>query len=632
MTTRSPRFVPRSAALRRSIAALAAMVTVVLVLAPVGAQAQEPDTEIVVSGHGWGHGRGMGQYGAYGYAANFGWSSAQILDHYYGDTTAGTIPGSASVDPDEVRVDLRYLRGRTTVVGLESGTIVMLDSGGNVVARESEGAIKLHPIAGGYEVQGGPSCDGPWLTRGILAIDTVRIQAESSAGGSDGLLHACGASKRVWYEGELSAVKNNGATRTVNTVTIEQYLRGVVPNEMPALWPAAALQAQAVAARSYAMAGDTRQQPYADTCDTIRCQVYDGAYVEQSGSFRSAHHPRTDAAVAATAGLVRLRSDGSIARTEFSSSTGGHTAGGEFPAVPDAGDSITANPNHDWQVRVPRSTIEARYGLGRLQSAEVVSRNGLGADGGRAVNVRFGFERGIVFETGDRLRQILGLKSNWFSFGLGSGAELRTTREGRFINEAYLRLGGRDATNAELVNWHGKISDGQRSALTQPLAADRHFTGLLIDDLYQAAFRRNADAPGRAHWRAAVGDGLNIDTLGVLLFGSEEYYVRSGGTDRAFVTALYRSVLDRNPDQGGIDYWAGVLAAGRANRLDVASGFYSSPESRALRVDRLHQRLLGRDAPPELSVVLADQLRSVDERVLGAQIAASAPAFQAWGG
>ena len=51
--------------------------------APVGS------ATFVVTGHGWGHGRGMGQWGAYGYA-QAGWSAAQILDHFYGGTTAGS--------------------------------------------------------------------------------------------------------------------------------------------------------------------------------------------------------------------------------------------------------------------------------------------------------------------------------------------------------------------------------------------------------------------------------------------------------------------------------------------------------------------------------------------------------------
>ena len=76
---------------------------------------------------------------------------------------------------------------------------------------------------------------------------------------------------------------------------------------MPATWSPAALRAQAVAARSYAMAGDNRHTPYADTCDTTLCQVYKGhAYVDGGGRRRrSMTSPTTDAAIAATAGVVR---------------------------------------------------------------------------------------------------------------------------------------------------------------------------------------------------------------------------------------------------------------------------------------------------------------------------------------
>ena len=161
------------------------------------------------------------------------------------------------------------------------------------------------------------------------------------------MLKVCGATQHAWYEGTIQAVNHDGQARTVNIVPVERYLRGVVPNEVVASWPEAALQAQAVAARSYLMAGDTRQQPYADTCDTARCQVYDGVFSTRKSN-TIATNPRTDEAILATAGQVRLLSDGQVARTEFSSSSGGHTAGGTFPAVPDDGDSLAGNRFHTW--------------------------------------------------------------------------------------------------------------------------------------------------------------------------------------------------------------------------------------------------------------------------------------------
>ncbi|MEM8922566.1 MAG: SpoIID/LytB domain-containing protein [Actinomycetota bacterium] len=622
---------PRSPAMSLLAAVLAALLIVGLTMAaPRPAAAQDGSRTLVVRGHGWGHGRGLGQYGAYGYA-EAGWSSARILDHYYGGTTAGPVPATASVDPNSVRVDLRSHHGRSTTVGLASGTIVLRSPAGAELARIGDGAARLVAGSGVFEVQRAPSCDGPWITMGIVNGGEVRIVAESSASGADGLLSACGPSHRVWYEGELVATTHNGSARTVNVVTIEQYLRGVVPNEMPALWPSAALEAQAVAARSYAMAGDTRQQPYADTCDTILCQVYDGAYLDRGGSFRSAHHARTDAAIAATSGVVRRTASGAVARTEFSSSTGGYTAGGAFPAVVDAGDAVAANPNHDWTVTIAHSTIEARYGLGTLRSAEVVKRNGLGADGGRALSVRFDFDRGTVFETGDRVRRNFGLKSNWFSFGPGSGAELLSTAEGAYINNAYLVLGGRPATNAELVAWQGAIENRQYRALTSPLATDGHFAGLLLDDLYRSAFDRRADSGGRAFWRTQIDDGLTIEHVGVLFYGSDEYYRRAGGTDADFITSLYRRLLDRTPDGPGLAYWEDQLARQRVSTFDIAAGFHASPEARQRRARSVYRRVLGTEGDDTVIRVLADQLRAVDERVLAAEIAASPRAFVEWG-
>ncbi|HEY1118429.1 MAG TPA: hypothetical protein VGE43_12035, partial [Acidimicrobiales bacterium] len=82
---------------RRSLLAALALVLglAVLPLVVQPAAAELPD-QLVFDGRGWGHGRGMSQYGAQGYAKNAGWSSTQILDHYYGGTTAGRWQDAAS--------------------------------------------------------------------------------------------------------------------------------------------------------------------------------------------------------------------------------------------------------------------------------------------------------------------------------------------------------------------------------------------------------------------------------------------------------------------------------------------------------------------------------------------------------
>jgi stage II sporulation protein D len=114
------------------------------------------------------------------------------------------------------------------------------------------------------------------------------------------------------------AVDSAGRLRVVNQVNLEEYLRGVVPDEMgPGVFPEMeALQAQTVAARTYAVRnrGQFADEGY-DICDSPRCQVYGGADSE---------HPRTDQAITKTRGEV-LTHDGKLINSMFTSTCGGHT-------------------------------------------------------------------------------------------------------------------------------------------------------------------------------------------------------------------------------------------------------------------------------------------------------------------
>jgi SpoIID/LytB domain protein len=223
------------------------------------------------------------------------------------------------------------------------------------------------------------------------------------------------------YRGALSLVMDGGASRVVNTVYMQDYLRGVVPRESSGSWGSAAggaglnaLMAQAVAARSYAWAEN--RTSYAKTCDTTACQVYGGAGLNGS----SIEDWRTDAAVGNTGGEVMML-NGEVARTEFSASSGGYTAGGTFPAVQDDGD-LAASPYANWSVTVAGSTIANAFGVGTLQAVTVLSRNGLGADGGRVTKVRVSGSSRSVDVTGNDFRSALGLRSDWFTPGPVQGA------------------------------------------------------------------------------------------------------------------------------------------------------------------------------------------------------------------
>lgn len=332
-----------------------------------------------------------------------------------------------------------------------------------------------------------------------------------------------------FYRGQLRAVVAGGVMRTINALGVDQYVRGVVPRESPATWGnlactgtgtprcgQAALEAQAVAARSYALA---ENRAYAKTCDTTTCQVYYGrAGRPAGGSTVSFEHANTDAAVQATAGVVRRWGDGRIVRTEFSSSTGGHTRGGDFPAVVDLGDSVAGNTNHTWTVTITGASLQSRYGqAGPLVSARVLSRE---SDGRAVARLELVFTSGRVEVTGEALRSALGLRSTWFDLAVPSSAQpdVPGVRRG---NEWLLRTApgggspGRSfaygsATDVPVVgDWDGDGRDG---------------VGVRRGDQWILRSSPSAGSPttelvfGAASDRLVVGDwnGDGVDGVGVV--------------------------------------------------------------------------------------------------------------------
>jgi SpoIID/LytB domain protein len=366
--------------------------------------AAPPGGTVTVSGHGWGHGRGLGQFGAQGYAVDHGWSAADILNWFYGNSTAGTM------DPAAIRVRLQAYDGQSPRVtsgsSFNAGGQLGLAAGSAAWLTYDAGAWTVHvaPNCAAAETASFPATDQYFTSNaGDPGNDLTKMVAICDGAGP--------GVPRVYRGGFHAALDSEGPLRFVNEVGLEAYLRGVVPRESPSGWDADALQAQAVAARSYA-ASENRYS-YADTCDTTSCQVYRGA---GEGTTRI-EAQSTDEAIGATAGIVRrMNGTNAIARTEFSSSTGGHTAGGTFAPVVDEGDDIASNPNHNWTTTLDRNAVGAQYGVGAVQSIEVVARTT--ADGGRrASNVRITGSNGTKDVSGEVFRGDWNLKSTWFSFG-----------------------------------------------------------------------------------------------------------------------------------------------------------------------------------------------------------------------
>ena len=159
-------------------------------------------------------------------------------------------------------------------------------------------------------------------------------------------------------------------------------------------------------------------------------------------------------------------------------------------------------------------------------------------------------------------------------------------------------------------------------ALTSALAVTDSWAGARISELYQTVFQRSADGAGRAYWLDQIRRGLPLESVGVEFYRSGEYFTRSGGTNRAWIEALYDDLLGRTADGGGVSYWLGQLAAGQP-RSAVSANFYRSNESRRDRAGSLHEDVLGsRLADPGLQQ-WADRLAFVGDVRLAADLAAT---------
>ncbi|MEO6121649.1 MAG: SpoIID/LytB domain-containing protein [Acidimicrobiales bacterium] len=401
-------------------ALLAAVVLVVAVLVGPGGPAPAaayPAATVDLVGHGFGHGRGMGQYGSLGYALA-GVPYTAVLDRFYG----GTRMGALADGPIGVRI-LR-LDGQDTIAIQERGAATTSTHPGQQFAALRTRRLGLNL----FEVSSGPGCLGPWTVLAPAAAGPVTVaSALAQSDDRTAMLQLCEPTGSRWYRGDFSVLDSGGA-RTVNRVPMEAYLRGVVPRESPNSWGTLgaglgmhALRAQAVVARSYAAASNN--YPFAKTCDTTACQVYGGFAVQDAAGYRDQEAATTNLAVAETAGQVRVFvTSGAVAQTEFSSSTGGYSAGGVFPAVLDEGDATPSNPNNNWAAQVPVADIQTAYpAIGALQSVDVVRRNGLGDFGGRVVELVLRGDRGSQILTGGDFRRFTGVKSDWFKITNNAG-------------------------------------------------------------------------------------------------------------------------------------------------------------------------------------------------------------------
>ena len=391
-----------------------------------------PDGVFALTGHGWGHGHGLSQYGAYGAAKDKDMTYSQILGFYYPGTTPAALPLSSTV-----RVMLHdTMAGQLPVAPRGAAKLT--------VSTTVDG---VPPCVLPDSVDGGKTSVTQWRARVITTGDGVpmmRVQSSNDGNtwntnptitGCDpawskplngsvtfdggGITDLVRGGAIVPYRGNLRAAFTGTRIYVVNVVPIDQYLRSVVPSEMPSSWAPAALQSQAVAARTYAAYGmaHPKNKPYYDVYDDTRDQMYIGQSHEAAS---------TTAAIIATedpdtqTGVVLDDTNDDPAFTQFSSSNGGWTVyGGEpyLPAKQDPYDGLVPSSVHTWSATVPASTIADLYAqqIGHLQSIAITGRDGHGQWGGRVTSLELQGTKGTVSLTGSDFRYALGLRSEWFT-------------------------------------------------------------------------------------------------------------------------------------------------------------------------------------------------------------------------
>src|SRR3954447_8889395 len=365
---------------------LFSIVTAALLLAAAPAEAAK--TTFTIRGAGFGHGVGLSQYGAMGYAEH-GWSAAQILGHYYTRTSLGT------TDPDrKVRVQLVADARSVRISGAKQ-----------------DGSRKLDP-AQSYVVK----------RRGLSQVDlsangkrVATFTAPLQVAGDGGVTALAGLGS---YRGVLEfAPTTFKGLSVINSLGLDVCLGGGVPAESPASWPAEALEAQAIAARTYAIttAKSDDFDHYADT----RSQVYKGVGIETAA---------TNAAVAATRGQV-VTYNGQPVVTYFFSTSGGRTEDVEnttrgnepkpwLKSVDDEYDGVS--PRHRWTTKLTMRQAARKLGSlvqGSFKGIRVTKR---GASP-RIMTAEVVGSKGTTPTDGATLRAKLGLFDTWAYFTAISG-------------------------------------------------------------------------------------------------------------------------------------------------------------------------------------------------------------------
>ena len=231
------------------------------------------------------------------------------------------------------------------------------------------------------------------------------------------------------YRGALRIEQRQNGLTVINRLQIDEYLYGVVPNEMPTDWNGEALKAQAVAARSYALYdkidGKHARDGF-DVCITNDCQVYGGIAAENAAASR---------AVDATRGVV-LTYLGSPICAVFHAASGGSTENSEdvwdarVPYLRAVDDSTERSPYMSWTEKINASDLNEKLGnqrgsLGVLKEIDTSLFKQQAKEDSRGKYIKFIGTSKSVNMSGAAMRSLLGLKSSNFKLSVTENGKVK---------------------------------------------------------------------------------------------------------------------------------------------------------------------------------------------------------------
>ena len=340
---------------RRPPRSLVVVLCAALAVACWGASvpAASADSAFTFSGGGWGHGVGMSQWGARGMAAQ-GSSAADIVRHYYSGTAVTPVGTS----------NIRVLLGSASSFTLQPGAAASFTTLFGPTLGVTTAPVSV-TNSGGTLVLGG----GVAAATGCPCRELRRRAARLSPPGYS------------YARGTLIITPDGAGVRAVLAgLSMQEYLYGL--GEMPSSWPAAALQAQAIAARTYAQkkvdaaaGGGTY-----DIVGGLPDQSYLG-WDKEGGTMGA----QWVGAVDATNGQV-VTYGGQLISALYSASSGGHTEDSGYVfvttlpylrGVPDPADGTGGNPNGAWTRTYTGSQLGAWFGVGQVVDVQILGPLGV---------------------------------------------------------------------------------------------------------------------------------------------------------------------------------------------------------------------------------------------------------------